>query len=881
MRIRYSVLSILVVLFSAAPATADSDPVLASWLDDSGGIQCGTLDTHEVEALHQEREQATWRSMNRLTPPGEMVGARPLNAPPGDGDPYAGIVPADYTNPVEHVREAGHLLEEVDVSVESPIDHHRLAEVLDFEAPDWARYLLVEFIPDSDDQRSGLYLRPHRPFVGGLFEEPDFILPWDLSRVQSKAYAQAAYRSESNRSDGMGMTHFVLLNRDMDPAPAGKRWHVALGQLRSDRDLSGTLRVWASGWSERVPLAIEFYYDAQEEIDEVGFFDPTPRQPDGDNPATTEGEAMRWILFQAAEELLDELNFDGMFPIRVLMTTTDNNSGPVGVASSNIGGGVIDPARHAPGRLRARPAGVFHEHDDGRLSRRYYTVPLSVFEREAGTDSCRAAPGPNGLGRCDHERLLEEPGAAGGVQGWIRLLRDFENDDGTFWRWDKNLHDQTGRPNIVNLIKHELMHIVGFSGPTKSQAYVATFDPPRPKRDASLDYTQEHNHGVWILTDTRQHHYGPIASPSPNNPWRNTAEPGPRLQDDIRQSPFHLMRDDGDELADWAGHEDYMRPGGSGRQVAQTRVSADILADIGYARGTWSIQERRLPRHWLDPERSGHGIDLRRVEQEDGSMVHFLHFYTYDADGHPEWYLASGVVDEEMVLEGELLYMTYEAGSEPPQQIDPGRSGTFRLDLDPAFDDPACAERRPLTPDGVDQWLFATFEWELPNPGDSGTWCLEPIEFGDLPAFPEEGSGSWYAADDGDVGWGLSVLTRNRGPRPIVNAVVYYYDADGEPTWAWGLAGGDYMLPYGSLGNGVEIDMLHFTGFCRTCEPVQPTTETAGVLRLQLNEQTTDAHTFNRVELLDLTHPGPAGGHWLREDVGIKLLSSPHPAMFQ
>ena len=640
--------------------------------------------------------------------------------------------------------------------------------------------------------------------------------------------------------------------------------------------------MWASGSHYQAPLAIEFYYDAQEEIDQVGFFDPTPRDPDGDNPATTEGEALRWILFQAAEELLAELDFDGMFPIRVLVTTKDNPNGPAGVASSNTGGGWVDPAWMAPGRLRARPAGKAHEQPHGGFLRQLFSVPMPAFEREAGTDACRARGSNMGTVGCNQDVLFQSPGATGGTQGWIRLLRDFPLNDGSIWRWDKNLHDRTGRPNIVNLIKHELMHVIGFVGPEKSQAYVATFDPPRRWLDRELNFHQAH--GVWVLTGSRQHHYGPIASPSPYNPWRDTIEPGPRLQDDNVQSTAHLMPADGDDLAAWEPQADYMRPGGSGWPTAGTGIARDILADVGYARGTWSIQDRRLPRHWHDPDRPGHAIDMRRIERDGGVLRptrHFLHFYTFDEDGHPEWYVAIGTIDDEMVLEGELLYVTYDPDRRPPQQVEPARSGTFRLDLDPAFDHPACADRRPLTREGIDEWLFATFEWDLPNPGDSGTWCLEPYQFGDLPAFPEEGSGSWFAPEDRHAGWGMSVLSRNHGPRPIIKVLTHYYDALGEPTWARGVAGDDLMLPYGSLGQGVEMEKLHIHGYCRSCQPVALQTQVAGTLRLRINQQTAALHSGNHIELLELTDQGPNGGDWIREDLGIRLISSPHPSMFQ
>jgi hypothetical protein len=260
-------------------------------------------------------------------------------------------------------------------------------------------------------------------------------------------------------------------------------------------------------------------------------------------------------------------------------------------------------------------------------------------------------------------------------------------------------------------------------------------------------------------------------------------------------------------------------------------------------------------------------------------MRHFLHFYTYDEAGNPEWYLATDVLNDRMEFEANLDYVTWEEDRSPRAQADPSRSGTIRLDLDPAIDHPACADRREYDPHGNEDWLFAVLEFDLPD--GSGTWCLEPLEFGREPAFPQEGSGSWYAADPADSGWGLSVMTRNFGPRPIISSVVYYYDAAGDPTWAIGTAGANYSLPYGAVGSGVDIDLQHVEGFCRTCEPVATETRPAGTLQLQINSQQAGANPNNQIMLLDVSDQGPVGGNWYREDVDIKLLSSPHPQMSQ
>lgn len=872
------VAALLVVTPVALSAVPD---VFSTQAMPGGKHQCGGLPPSEAKAFQDRVSSIDAKPMRR-----PQLGGSSLEraGPPLGQDPEAGLVPSDYVSPVELVRDEGHLRHEVEVHLPELDGQTRLEQVLSFEAPQWARMMLVEFVPDdpaADQGNAGLFLRPNNPFVGGTYpKEPEGFI-FDLTELETSAYNQAAYRSENPYEDGLAQ--YVLVTRDMDPAPAGKLWHVALGQMRDDREINGTLKVRFSGLQYRAPLAIQFYYDAEEEAQQVGFFDPTPREPDGDNPGRTQGEAMRWVLFQAAEELLEHLDFDGFLPVRILVTTDGSDSGNLGVAGGTFAAG-ISPYSPAPGRLRARPPGEPRSAPGGPR-RAEYQVPVPAFEREAGTDACRARPGNGRQGICGNSlqpnpEVLEQPGQAGSARGFIEIRRDFEitagPDAGSMWRWDKNLKDMTGRPNIVSLIKHELMHVLGFAGPVKSQTYVATFEPPRLLMNAPITLDDE-DVGVWFQTETRQHFYGPLASMSEDNPWRHTPEPGPRLNDS-EFSGTHLMYQDGDELAAWEPGKDFMRRSQFVREPQdKVGVTRDIMLDVGYARGTWSIQDRRLPRHWYDPERSGHGLDFRRVERENGSMQHFLHFYTYDSEDNPEWYVATGELSDRMVFESTLDYVTWQEGRNPRAQADPTQSGQIRLDLDPPVDHPACKERRGHDPNGNEKWLFAVLEFDLPD--GSGTWCLEPLRFGREPAFPQEGSGSWYSADASDSGWGLSVMTRNFGPRPIINSVVYYYDEAGDPTWAIGVEGGDHTLPYGAVGNGVEIDMQHVHGFCRTCEPTATPTEPAGTLQIQINGQS--AADNNQIMLLDLMDRGPVGGHWHRENVEIQLLSSQHPKMAQ
>ncbi|HSH27914.1 MAG TPA: hypothetical protein VK972_09155 [Wenzhouxiangella sp.] len=258
---------------------------------DAGPLRCeagADRDTRMRDRLAQLQAEGRLKPMPRPrsqpAPLAKSASRLMREGHPRPEDPEAGLVPADYINPIDLVREQGHLRHEVHVDI--PRDwgsrHSRLVQALSFQAPDWARKMLVEFIPDEplDKQGpAGLYLRPHNPFVEGSFPQTEG--PFDRYPIDVHAINQAAYRSENIGQ--YGIRHYILVTRDMDPAPAGKSWHVAIGQLQS-WSISGTVRVYFSGSTYRPPLAVRLYYDAEEEAQQVGFFDPTPREPDGDNP---------------------------------------------------------------------------------------------------------------------------------------------------------------------------------------------------------------------------------------------------------------------------------------------------------------------------------------------------------------------------------------------------------------------------------------------------------------------------------------------------------------------------------------------------------------------------------------------------------------------
>lgn len=247
---------------------------------------------------------------------------------------------------------------------------------------------------------------------------------------------------------------------------------------------------------------------------------------------------------------------------------------------------------------------------------------------------------------------------------------------------------------------------------------------------------------------------------------------------------------------------------------------------------------------WFDPVRDGHGLDIQRAGD-----TYFLVFYTYREDGSPEWYLAVGSLDNG-IFSGELFRFTYDPNDSPPQS---GISvGHVTVEFNVTEANPACDDG--FNRAGAVQ--LARFDWSID--GAHGAWCVIPLIGGGDPPIPDF-TGHWFAGD-ADQGWGMTIYQQ----QPVLFIVLYFYDGAGNPRWALGIDD-DYV-------NGDTLTMLHFNGYCRTCEFFQETMET-GPLTLQFDTPS-QLPAGNSVDI-DIVYPGPEGGGWQRNGVPIQLLSDP------
>lgn len=281
---------------------------------------------------------------------------------------------------------------------------------------------------------------------------------------------------------------------------------------------------------------------------------------------------------------------------------------------------------------------------------------------------------------------------------------------------------------------------------------------------------------------------------------------------------------------------------------------------------------QEIPRGmWYDRARDGHGFDFQRVGPN-----WFLVFFTYDDTGDPEWYLAVGEIRNGVFASNEdgLQRYTYDesdandANDDNVPQV--GEAvGSVELDLNADASSPACD-------DGVDRSnaaALARFSWEIG--GESGDWCAEPLVFGPNAPDPDF-TGHWYAGQD-DQGWGMTIQVRERddGSQVMVDTL-YYYDDEGNPRWAQGVAS-DFINSH----DGQTIDMMQFDGYPRgrNCTPDRCTLDDnagaiSGPLRLRLEEPVQGDDAGSRATL-DVDYLGPENGTWSKNFVPIEMLSDP------
>ncbi|MEM9301046.1 MAG: serine hydrolase domain-containing protein [Pseudomonadota bacterium] len=258
--------------------------------------------------------------------------------------------------------------------------------------------------------------------------------------------------------------------------------------------------------------------------------------------------------------------------------------------------------------------------------------------------------------------------------------------------------------------------------------------------------------GGWLAEDTGM--VGGLTSPGAFGftPW---------VDDDLGFYGVLLVEDSNSRVAPFA---------------ASVRAAArSVFAD------TWCGQQApsvtREPGLWFDRSRPGHGVDIQRFGDRYAGV-----FYTFDSAGAPEWFWLDVTQTGER-LEGSLLRFENQ-GNQQAIAAEASVAGTAALDFGA---NSRCGSGS------------ASFDWSLG--ADAGAWCLQPLLTTE--SRPRTNANGLWWNGAADSGWGMSVYADTEQELRIV----YFYDEDGTPIWAFGQ----------EEVAASRFDMLAPAGYCRTC----------------------------------------------------------------
>ncbi len=225
---------------------------------------------------------------------------------------------------------------------------------------------------------------------------------------------------------------------------------------------------------------------------------------------------------------------------------------------------------------------------------------------------------------------------------------------------------------------------------------------------------------------------------------------------------------------------------------------------------------------WWNPAASGHGFD---IAPSGGNLA--VVWYTYDSSGRPVWYLAAAPLD------GSTWSAPLERYSWNGAAASASSVGSISIAFSSASE--------------------GTISWNID--GVAGGEAIERYVFAHGATPDASRTGLWY--DPAKAGYGLTVVTQGNQEA----AVLYFYDAAGEPRW---------VLGSGPFSTGpVELAVNAFSGPCPSCAGAPIEASAAGSINHQFGSQSSG--TFSAaVEL-----PAPLSGRWDVAASSFTMLSDP------
>lgn len=708
---------------------------------------------------------------------------------------------------------------------------------LHFDVPAGASTIKVELESDTANVDLDLFMR----FGNAFSSQNAYGRPMDFDSLQEQAqYLAVSAGDEETISIGVSNTY---------PVREG-RWYLSVLNFAAVA-VNARIKVEVSNVAPK-PVEFVVRFDLPEPgCDVAPWNDTTSASPVGGNPGTTLGQQRRNAMVEALRQLGTGLYSESPITVRACWDSlTVDAGGSTTLAAASPDDFVLDDRSlvFSDGSAN-RPAPYLRD--------KYAFYAAAPAARLGGTRSCSLRGGS-----CDgvtdmtivYNRRIGESGVLGGARFYLGYNAA-----------------PAGTLDFVGVSVHELGHGLGFASLVRrtspagskplgrddmySRQIVDNRVFPNPSfmrlTDAQrVDVMTSLNGLSWIDERAANH---------PGLPF--TGFPGVLLY-----APNPIQVGSSVSHVDAFYANELMTPSLNNRGIRQLGVALPMLYAVGWDPAPVAFPTMPAPYAglWYDRDRDAHGVDFQRVYTDAaGFPIYSLIFYTYDASGRPEWYIAigplvDGVFTGALDAAGKGLVRYRYVGGATPQQALPDESGQVVLDFNKAGTSPACNDGTTRTGVG----LLGVLRYTLG--GVSDAWCMEElIQSGGRP--DADLTGTWYAGN-GDGGWGSSVATAAVGAtQRLLFSTLYYPDSTGAGRWAF-VSSGDYQP-------GQPLPVFERRGYCRTCTASTSDVQ-IGTLTPSLLTPVQGVAGSNRLSF-DVTYAGPQGGRFTRSNVPYELLSAP------
>lgn len=707
---------------------------------------------------------------------------------------------------------------------------------LHFDVPSGATSIKVELESDTPNVDLDLFLR----YGNAFSSQTAYGRPMDFDSLQEQAQYFAVSGGD-NEAIALGRSNYR-------PVREG-RWHLSVLNFATIA-VNARIKVEISNAAPQ-PVQFDVRFDlAAANCDIAPWNDPTPATPVGGNPGTTLGQQRRNAMIEALRQL--GTGFDSETPITVRACwdalPVDTGGRTTLAAASPDDFVIADRSLVFSDGSTFRPAAF--------LPDKYAFYAAAPAARLAGTRAC-SLRGGDCADSTDmtivYNRRIGESGVLGGAKFHLGYNAA-----------------PAGSLDFVGVSVHELGHGLGFASLVRLTAPVGAKPLGRDDMFSRqiVDNRSSPNRPFVALTDAERADVmvslsglswiDERAANSPLNPV--TGFPGVLLY-----APNPIRTGSSLSHLDSSYFNELMTPTLNNQGTRQLGLAVPMLYAVGWdpAPSTFPIAPAPYAGLWYDRDRDAHGVDFQRIYTDAaGFDIYSLIFYTYDANGRPEWYIAigplvDGVFNAALDAAGNSLVRYRYLGLSSQQPV-AAESGQVMLDFNQASKSPACNDGTSRPGAG----LLGVLRYTLG--GVSDAWCMEElIQTGGRPG--DDLTGTWYAGNS-DSGWGSSVATAAAGTNQrLLFSTLYYPDSTGAGRWAY-VSSGNYQP-------GQALPVFERRGYCRTCTASTSDVQ-IGTLTPSLLQATQGVAGGNRMSF-DVTYGGTEGGRFTRSDVPYEMLSVP------